>query len=79
LACWLGKVKKIKGAELKIDYLNPKGIWSSSMPTYKLGNIRTIEFDTDYVNSLKLIAKKSDNRDELPTQCTYAIELFRRD
>jgi len=58
LACWLGRVNKIKGTELKIDYLNPKGIWSSTMPTYKLGNIRTIEFDTDYVNSLKLIAKK---------------------
>jgi hypothetical protein len=56
--CWLGKVKKIKGTELKIDYLNPKGIWSSSMPTYRLGNIRTIEFDTDYINSLKLVAKK---------------------
>ncbi len=56
--CWLGKVKKIKGTDLKIDYLNPKGIWSNSMPTYKLGNIRTIEFDTDYINSLKLIAKK---------------------
>jgi hypothetical protein len=56
--CWLGKVKKIKGMELKIDYLDPKGIWSNRMPTFKLGNIRTIQFDTDYINSLKLIAKK---------------------
>jgi hypothetical protein len=57
-ACWLGKVNKIKGTDLKIDYLNPRAIWSNTMPVYKLGNIRVIEFDTDYINSLLLIANK---------------------
>jgi hypothetical protein len=56
-ACWLGKVKKIDGSNLKIDYLDPKGIWKTTMPTYKLGNIRTIEFNTDYINSLLLVEK----------------------
>lgn len=56
--CWLGKVKKITGNDMKIDYLNPRAIWSTTMPTYKLGNIRTIQFDTDYINSLLLVAKK---------------------
>jgi hypothetical protein len=57
-ACWLGKVKKITGNDMKIDYLNPRAIWSTTMPTYKLGNVRTIQFDTDYINSLLLVAKK---------------------
>jgi hypothetical protein len=56
--CWLGTVNKITGTNLKIDYLTPKGTWTKTMPPFKLGNIRTIEFDTDYINSLKLIAKK---------------------
>jgi hypothetical protein len=56
--CWLGTVKKITGSDLKIDYLTPRGTWTNNMPPFKLGNIRTIEFDTDYINSLKLIAKK---------------------
>lgn len=56
--CWLGRVKKIVGSELKIDYMTPRATWTNSMPPFKLGNIRTIEFDTDYINSLKLIAKK---------------------
>ena len=56
--CWLGKVKKITGNDMKIDYLNPRALWSTTMPTYKLGNIRTIQFDTDYINSLLLVAKK---------------------
>lgn len=56
--CWLGRVRKITGADLKIDYLTPRGTWTKDMPPFKLGNIRTIEFDTDYINSLKLVAKK---------------------
>lgn len=56
--CWLGSVRKITGSNLVIDYLTPRATWSKKMPPYKLGNIRTIEFDTDYINSLKLIAKK---------------------
>ena len=56
--CWLGTVKKITGSDLKIDYLTPRATWTKTMPPFKLGNIRTIEFDTDYINSLKLVAKR---------------------
>jgi hypothetical protein len=57
-SCWLGTVKKIIGSNLKIDYLTPRAKWVRTMPPFKLGNIRTIEFDTDYINSLMLVAKK---------------------
>ena len=56
--CWLGNLKKITGSNIKINYLMPNGRWSSTMPPFKLGNIRTVQFDTDYINSLLLIAKK---------------------
>lgn len=55
--CWLGKVKKIVGSELHIHYLTPRAKWTNTMPPYKLGNIRTIQFGSDYNNSLMLIAK----------------------
>ena len=55
---WLGSVKNISGSDLVIDYLTPRGTWTKTMPPFKLGNIRTIEFDTNYINSLKLIASK---------------------
>jgi len=53
--CYIGRVKLIKGNTLIIDYLDTKGKWSE-IREYKLGNIRTIEFDTDYINSLLLVA-----------------------
>jgi len=55
--CWLGKVDKIKGDNLKLNYLTPRGKWEKNW-NFTMGNIRTIEFDTDYINSLKLIANK---------------------
>lgn len=56
--CWLGKVRRISGSDLMIDYLTPKATWTKTMLPYKLGNIRSVEFDTDYNNSLKLIAER---------------------
>ena len=38
-----------------MDNLNPKGKWVGQMK-FKVGDIRTIEFDTDYINSLKLVS-----------------------
>jgi hypothetical protein len=55
-SCWLGRVGKIDKQDLEIDYLTTKGLWKGQM-TFKLGNIRTIEFDTDYINSLLLVGK----------------------
>jgi hypothetical protein len=55
-ACYLGKIKSLTKSKLTIDYLNPKGLWTKQMH-FRPNDIRTIEFDTDYINSLKLISK----------------------
>jgi hypothetical protein len=55
-ACYLGKLKTLTKGRLTIDYLNPKGIWTKQMQ-FRPNDIRTIEFDTDYINSLKLVSK----------------------
>jgi hypothetical protein len=56
-ACYLGRIKSLTKGKLTIDYLNPKGVWTKQMQ-FRPNDIRTIEFDTDYINSLKLISKK---------------------
>lgn len=56
--CWLGKLSSLKKNKVIIDYLNPKGIWSEQKQ-FKLASIRTIDFDTDYINSLKLISQSN--------------------
>ncbi|MBI1185653.1 hypothetical protein GC194_15405 [bacterium] len=53
--CYLGRVKSIVKNTLTIDFLDTNGKWSETRD-YKLGNIRTIQFDTDYINSLKMVA-----------------------
>ncbi|MBY0536626.1 MAG: hypothetical protein K2P88_12320 [Chitinophagaceae bacterium] len=57
-ACYLGKLHSISSAKLTIDYINPKAIWTRQMD-FRPNDIRTIEFETDYVNTLKLVAKYS--------------------
>ena len=57
-SCYLGKLKTYSRNLLTIDYLNPKGLWTKRMD-FRPNDIRTIEFDTDYINSLKLVSKKS--------------------
>jgi hypothetical protein len=55
-ACYLGRINFVDGQNLVIDFLNPKGKWDGKME-FKLNEIREIEYDTDYINSLKLISK----------------------
>lgn len=57
-ACYLGRLKSLTKGKLTIDYLNPKGLWTKQMQ-FRPNDIRTIEFDTDYINSLKLVSKKT--------------------
>jgi hypothetical protein len=54
-ACYLGKLKSIDSKKLVIDYLNPKGKWDKQM-TFRPGDIRVIEFETDYIKSLHLVS-----------------------
>jgi len=55
--CWLGRLKSIDKSFLVIDDLNPKGKWDGQME-FKINDIRIIEYDTDYINSLKLVSNK---------------------
>lgn len=52
------KLKSIDEKSLVIDDLTTKGKWDGQM-TFKTKDIRVIEFDTDYINSLKLLTKKA--------------------
>jgi hypothetical protein len=54
-ACYLGRLKTIDNKEIIMDELNPKGKWYGKMK-FRTGDIRVIEFDTDYINSLKLVS-----------------------
>lgn len=54
--CWLGKLKAVKDNKLTIDDFTPNAKWEGTM-TFKLNEIRAIEFDNDYINSLKLAAR----------------------
>ena len=53
-AVYLGKLIEITDTELVMDFLDTEGQFEGEMP-FKLSKIRVIEFDTDYINSLKLI------------------------
>lgn len=52
--CYLGRLKSIDKKKFIMDNLSPKGKWDGQI-TFKNNDIRVIEFDTDYINSLKLL------------------------
>lgn len=54
--CWLGKLKTIDSKHLVIDDLTPRAKWEGTFQ-FKVSEIRAIEFDNDYINSLKLMIK----------------------
>ena len=53
-AVYLGKLIELNEKELLLDFLGTEGEFDGEM-RFKLNKIRVIEFDTDYINSLKLI------------------------
>ncbi|MFV8348002.1 hypothetical protein [Flavobacterium sp. ZB4P13] len=53
-AVYLGKLIEQNEEELVIDFLGTEGKFEGEM-SFKQKKIRVIEFDTDYINSLKLI------------------------
>lgn len=54
--CYLGRLKSIESTKVIIDDLDTKGNWEGQM-TFSPTEIRIIEFDTDYINSLKLVSE----------------------
>ncbi|AUC76174.1 hypothetical protein [Olleya sp. Bg11-27] len=53
---YLGRLISLTSKKLVIENFTPKGKWDGQI-TFRPGDLRTIEFDNDYINSLKLIAE----------------------
>ena len=60
-AVYLGKLIELQEKELLIDFLVTEGKFEGEM-SFKLNKIRVIEFDTDYINSLKLIVDEENKK-----------------
>lgn len=57
-AVYLGKLIEISEEELIIDFLETRGDFGGEM-NFNPNKIRVIEFDTDYINSLKLVVENN--------------------
>ncbi len=53
-SAYLGKLISLNDEELIIDFLDTKGQFGGEL-SFNPQKIRVIEFDTDYINSLKLV------------------------
>jgi hypothetical protein len=53
-SAYLGKLLSLTDEELTIDFLDIKGQFGGEL-SFNPEKIRVIEFDTDYINSLKLV------------------------
>lgn len=60
-AVYLGKLIELNEEELVIDFLGTEGQFDGEM-SFKPKKIRVIEFDTDYINSLKLIVDEDKKK-----------------
>lgn len=53
-ACHVGRLKSFEGNRFTIDYLTPRARWEGTM-SFIANNIRIIEFDNDYLRSLRCV------------------------
>ncbi|MFE3871925.1 hypothetical protein ACFX5F_11910 [Flavobacterium sp. ZS1P70] len=60
-AVYLGKLIELNEEELVIDFLGTEGKFEGEI-SFKQNKIRVIEFDTDYINSLKLIVDEEKKK-----------------
>ncbi|MDI5887418.1 hypothetical protein [Flavobacterium yafengii] len=60
-AVYLGKLIEVNENELVMDFLGTEGEFEGEM-SFKQNKIRVIEFDTDYINSLKLIVDEEKKK-----------------
>ena len=56
-AVYLGKLIQLDDEELVIDFLETRGKFGGEL-SFNPNKIRVIEFDTDYINSLKLLVNE---------------------
>ncbi len=54
-AIYPGRLRNINSKEITIDWIDLKGNWTEER-SFKLDKIRVIEFENDYLKSLKLVA-----------------------
>ena len=64
-SCWLGSLVSFDKKDFIIKPLLPNGKWDKDT-LFFTKDIRTIEFDTDYINSLKLV--EQDNNKSLKSK-----------
>jgi hypothetical protein len=57
-SAYLGKLIELNDEELIIDFLDTKGQFGGEL-SFNPEKIRVIEFDTDYINSLKLVISEN--------------------
>jgi hypothetical protein len=57
-SAYLGKLLELNAEELTIDFLDTRGQFGGEL-SFNPEKIRVIEFDTDYINSLKLVIPES--------------------
>jgi len=60
-AVYLGKLIELNDDELVLDFLGTEGEFEGEM-AFNLNKIRVIEFDTDYINSLKLVVEEDNKK-----------------
>jgi len=58
-SAYLGKLLALTAEELTIDFLDIKGQFGGEL-SFNPEKIRVIEFDTDYINSLKLVLEQEN-------------------
>ncbi|MDX6191072.1 hypothetical protein SGQ83_17080 [Flavobacterium sp. Fl-318] len=59
-SAYLGKLIELTEEELTIDFLDTRGKFGGEL-SFNPQKIRVIEFDTDYINSLKLVVAEDVN------------------
>lgn len=57
-SAYLGKLLSLTDEELMIDFLDTRGEFGGEL-AFNPEKIRVIEFDTDYINSLKLVVSEN--------------------
>jgi len=49
---YVGQITRILKESFYLKAINSRGIWDEKLFLYKINNIRAIDFDNDYINSL---------------------------
>jgi hypothetical protein len=59
--CYVGRITEIKNKTFFMEIITPKGIWLKKQISIRKDLIRTIDINTDYINSLLCYSHKVNN------------------